>query len=184
MRLRLLGLIAGLLILAALTGCGTPGAPSLPSLNLAAPVDDLTASRRGNKVDLDWTQPRKNTDRTNVKHNPTTLICRHEGTTLMAKCEIVAEVAPPTSKAAQKQKGEGPPGDIHIHFVDTLPPQLGIEHPAGFVMYAVAAPGCQTRWRYRSCRRSARPMKWKPLSALTACTSLGRAHNLQRLRGA
>jgi hypothetical protein len=137
MRLRLLGLIGGLVTIAALTGCGTPGAPSLPSLNLARPVDDLTASRRGNKVDLDWTQPRKNTDRTNIKHNPSTLVCRHEGTTLMAKCEMVAEVAPPTPKPAEKQKGENPPGDVHIHFVDTLPPQLGMQNPDGFVMYAV-----------------------------------------------
>ncbi len=54
----------------ALTGCGTPGAPQLPSLQLARPVDDLTASRKGNKVQLDWTLPRKNTDRTLVKNIP------------------------------------------------------------------------------------------------------------------
>ena len=137
MKLRLLGLMAGSLLVVALAGCGTPGAPSLPSLNLARPVEDLAASRRGNKVDLDWTLPRKNTDRTNIKHNPTTLICRHEGTTLMDKCEVVAEVAPPTAKAPQKQKGEGPPGDVRIHYVDTLPPQLGLKDPDGFVTYAV-----------------------------------------------
>ena len=131
MKLRLLGLMGSSLLVVALAGCGTPGAPSLPSLNLARPVEDLTASRRGNKVDLDWTQPRKNTDRTNVKHNPTTLICRHEGTTLMDKCEVVAEVAPPSAKAPQKQKGEGPPGDVRIHYVDTLPTQLGLKDPDG-----------------------------------------------------
>ena len=48
MKLRLLGLTVGLVTIAALAGCGTPGAPSLPSLNLSVPVDDLTASRRGN----------------------------------------------------------------------------------------------------------------------------------------
>jgi hypothetical protein len=137
MKLRLLGLVGSLVILFALAGCGTPGAPSLPSLNLSLPVDDLTASRRGNNVDLEWTMSRKNTDRTNVKHNPTTLICRHEGTTLMAKCQVVAEVTPPTPKAPQKQKGEGPPGDVRIHYVDTLPPEYGLQHPAGFVTYAV-----------------------------------------------
>ena len=94
MQLRLFGFIGGLLSIALLTGCATPGAPSLPSLNLAQPPTDLTASRRGNKVDLEWTLPRKNTDRTLIKHNPTTLLCRHEGTTLMAKCTIVAEIAP------------------------------------------------------------------------------------------
>jgi len=119
------------------SGCGTPGAPQLPSLNLAAPVDDLTASRRGNKVDLEWTLPRKNTDRTNIKHNPVTRICRREGTTLMATCDTVADVQPPTPKAPQKEKGESPPGLVRIHYVDHLPPQLGLENPAGFVTYAV-----------------------------------------------
>jgi hypothetical protein len=137
MRLRLAGLLGSCLILGAICGCGTPGAPSLPSLNLPQPVIDLNASRRGNKVELDWTLPRKNTDRTLVKHNPTTRVCRHEGTTLMASCTVVAEIAPPTPKAAEKQKGEAPPGDVRIHYTDTLPQQLGIDNPAGFVMYAV-----------------------------------------------
>ncbi len=55
----------------------------------------------------------------------------------MATCNLVAEVAPPTSRPPQKQKGEAPPGPIRIHYVDKLPPQLGVENPAGFVMYAV-----------------------------------------------
>ena len=126
-----------LLMLAMLPGCGTPGAPSLPSLNLSRPVDDLTASRRGQKVDMEWTLPRKNTDGTLIKHNPTSRICRHEGTSLMATCTVVAEIAPPTPKAATKAKGQPPPGPVHIHYVDVLPPQLGTENPAGFVMYAV-----------------------------------------------
>jgi len=137
MRLRLLGLIGGLLLIAALTGCATPGSPSLPSLNLGKPPTDLTASRRGNKVDLEWTLPRKNTDGTVIKHNPTSRVCRREGTTLMARCTVVAEIAPPTAKPAERQKGEAPPGAVRIHYVDTLPAQLGMEDPAGFVMYGV-----------------------------------------------
>jgi hypothetical protein len=124
-------------MIVALPGCGTPGAPSLPSLNLTVPVEDLTASRRGSEVDLDWTLPRKNTDRTLLKHEPDTRICRREGTTLMATCNIVAEIAPPTPRPPQKQKGEAPPGAVRIHYVDKLPPQLGMENPAGFVTYAV-----------------------------------------------
>ncbi len=134
---RLSSLMVSVTLAAALTGCGTPGSPSLPSLNLPLPPTDLTASRRGNKVDLDWTLPRRNTDRTVIKHNPTTRICRHEGTTLMAHCDIVAEVAPPTPKPAEKQKNEAPPGAVRIHYVDTLPPDLGMKNPAGFVMYGV-----------------------------------------------
>ena len=137
MRLRLAGLIGSCLLTLAFSACGTPGSPSLPSLNLPRPVEDLTASRRGNKVDLEWTMPRKNTDRTNIKHNPVTNICRHEGTTLMAKCEVVAEVKPQTPKPPQKQKNAPPPGEVRIHYVDNLPPELGEANPSGFVTYAV-----------------------------------------------
>ncbi len=137
MNVRRVWLIGSSLLLTALCGCGTPGSPSLPSLQLTRPVDDLTASRRGNNVDLDWTMPRKNTDRTNPKHNPTTRICRHSGTSLMGTCTVVAEVAPPTPKPPQKEKDAPPPGPVRIHYVDKLPPQLEQENPDGFVMYAV-----------------------------------------------
>lgn len=137
MKLRLVGLIGSGLLTLAFCACGTPGAPQPPSLNLAIPVDDLTASRRGNKVDLEWTLPRRNTDRTNIKHNPVTRICRREGATLMAKCDVVAEVQPPTPRAPQKEKHAPPPGEVRIHYVDSLPQQLELSNPAGFVMYAV-----------------------------------------------
>ena len=131
----LLSYLFGCLLLGVtLTGCGTPGAPQLPSLQLARPVDDLTASRKGNKVQLDWTLPRKNTDRTLVKSIPQSQICRHDGTTLMSGCSVVATVQNP--KPEEKRKGEEPPA-VHMKYVDELPAQLGDEHPAGFVRYAV-----------------------------------------------
>jgi len=137
MKLRLVGLIGSVLLSLLFCACGTPGAPLPPSLNLPIPVDDLVASRRGNKVELDWTLPRKNTDRTNIKMNPVTRICRREGLALMAKCEVVAEVKPPTPKAPQREKHQPPPGVVRIHYEDMLPSKLGLEDPAGFVMYAV-----------------------------------------------
>ena len=70
MRMQLYCLTGSLLLIAVLSGCGTPGAPQPPSLQLARPVDDLTASRKGNRVELDWTLQRKNTDRTLVRHPP------------------------------------------------------------------------------------------------------------------
>ena len=133
----LVGLTGSILLVLAFCACGTPGAPQPPSLNLAVPVDDLTASRRGHKVDLEWTLPHKNTDRTLIKHNPVSRICRREGLTLMAKCEVIAEVQPPSAKPPQEQKGGPPIGELRIHYVDTLPEQLGLKDPAGFVMYAV-----------------------------------------------
>ena len=125
---------ACLLLGMALAGCGTPGAPQLPSLQLARPVDDLTASRKGNNVQLEWTLPRKNLDRTLVKNIPQSRICRHDGTALMSGCTVVADVQNP--KLAEKRKGELQPA-VRMKYVDTLPAQLGEQNPAGFVRYAV-----------------------------------------------
>jgi hypothetical protein len=63
----------------ALAGCGMPGAPQPPSLNLPEPVADLSASRAGNQVALSWTMPKKNTDKLLLKGNVTVRICRKEG---------------------------------------------------------------------------------------------------------
>ncbi len=126
-----LSCVCGLVLLA---GCGTPGAPQLPSLQLARPVDDLTASRKGNKVQLDWTLPQKNTDRTLVKNIPQSRICRHEGIELMSSCTTVGTAQNP--KIEPKTKNYSPSA-IHMKYADTLPPELGEQHPAGFVRYAV-----------------------------------------------
>src|SRR5215472_9328246 len=99
-------LIGCILFLTVLAGCGTPGAPQLPSLQLARPVEDLTALRKGNKVQLDWTLPRKNTDRTLVKNIPESRICRHDGTALMAACTEVGTAQNP--KPELKNKNEQP----------------------------------------------------------------------------
>jgi hypothetical protein len=69
-----------LLFCAFLSGCGTPGAPQPPSLNLPDPVADLSAIRTGDKVRLTWTNPKRNTDRTAVKPDVKTRILRREGT--------------------------------------------------------------------------------------------------------
>ena len=139
---RLSILAACLFIGAVLTGCGTPGAPQLPSLQLARPVDDLTASRKGNKVQLDWTLPVKNTDRTLVRNIPQSLICRHDGTALMSGCTAVSTVQNP--KPEEQRKGERPPA-VRMKYVDTLPAQLGEQNPAGFVRYAVEIQNSRER---------------------------------------
>jgi hypothetical protein len=128
--------MAVLAIVAALAGCGTPGAPQLPSLNLARPADDLSATRKGNRVTLQWTLPRKNTDRTLVqlKHLGDTMICRQAGTRLMSDCSAVGSVTPP--KGPQPKKNEQQPA-IRMSYTDVLPATLGEQDPAGFVRYAV-----------------------------------------------
>jgi hypothetical protein len=136
MRLRLLTFLAALASIVGCAACATPGAVQLPSLNLARPVEDLTASRKGNKVTLEWTLPSKNTDRTLVqlKHLSDTLVCRQVGTSLMSSCNQVGEVTPP--KGPQRKKGD-PDQKLRMTYTDTLPLQLEQEHPAGFATYAV-----------------------------------------------
>jgi hypothetical protein len=78
-----------LALCAGFVGCGTPGAPQPPSLNLADPVADLAATRAGNKVTLTWTMPKRNTDKTPVKPGVTARICRREGA---GECKPIADV--------------------------------------------------------------------------------------------
>jgi hypothetical protein len=63
-----------------LAGCGTPGAPQPPSLNLPDAVTDLSATRAGNQVTLTWTMPKRNTDKLLLKDNIAVRVCRREGT--------------------------------------------------------------------------------------------------------
>jgi hypothetical protein len=58
------------------TGCGSPGAPIAPSLKLPTPVEDLSAARTGNSVELTWTMPTRTTDRVLLKHAVPAEICR------------------------------------------------------------------------------------------------------------
>jgi hypothetical protein len=70
---------AGLAVATSLVGCGTPGAPLPPSLNLPDPVSDLSADRNGDVVKLTWTMPAKNTDKLKLKDSVLVRICRREG---------------------------------------------------------------------------------------------------------
>ena len=62
----------------ALAGCGMPGAPLPPSLNLPVPVADLTAERTGDQVALTWTMPKKTTDKVVIDVPITVRVCRNE----------------------------------------------------------------------------------------------------------
>jgi len=66
-------------LLCAATGCGTPGAPQPPSLNLPERVTDLAVLRTGNQVSLTWTMPVRNTDKLLLKDAVSVAVCRREG---------------------------------------------------------------------------------------------------------
>lgn len=62
----------------ALAGCGLPGAPLPPTLNLPNRVTDLGATRAGDRVSLQWTMPTRNTDKMLLKNSVEVSVCRRE----------------------------------------------------------------------------------------------------------
>jgi hypothetical protein len=62
-----------------IAGCGTPGPPQPPSLNLPDPVDNFSAVRTGGQVRLMWTMPKRNTDKLPLKSDVAVKVCRGEG---------------------------------------------------------------------------------------------------------
>ena len=112
-------LASGLLI-----GCGSPGEPLPPSLELARPVSDLRAVRKGNTVTLSWTAPTSTTDRHNIRHPGPTEVCRASGT--LEQCgEPIANLA--STKAHDK--------DVSRTYTDTL--SSFSPHPEARFVYAI-----------------------------------------------
>ena len=92
------------LLLAFATGCGTPGPPQPPSLNLAKPVSDLKATRTGDQITLSWTIPAETTDGANFTHRGETKICREINQPHIndsGPCNAITTLAtPPKQRAA------------------------------------------------------------------------------------
>ena len=61
-------LVCIVLVCIMLAACGTPGAPMPPELELARPVTDLRAARKGDRVFLAWTVPAQTADHQTVRH--------------------------------------------------------------------------------------------------------------------
>ena len=107
------------LVLALASGCGTPGPPQPPSLNLAKPVSDLKATRTGDQIALTWTVPTETTDGANFRHRGQTKICRAINQPRIepsGPCAVIATLATPakekTANAITRVPGESVgPGD-------------------------------------------------------------------------
>ena len=120
----------------ALAGCGLPGAPLPPSLELPKPVTDLRAERQGSKVTLVWTPPRETTDRTAIRGIGATRICRAivaiNATGSAPKgCEtfVAAVNVAPASRAEAH-----PPT---TSFTDKLPEDMQSQHRLETAVYTV-----------------------------------------------
>lgn len=90
-----------LLCLSVLCACGSPGVPLPPSLELAHPVTDLRAARKGSTVTLTWTAPTRTTDGHNIRHAGPTEICRAAET--MKQCGTPLAKLPPLTSRDKKQ---------------------------------------------------------------------------------
>lgn len=101
-------LVAALAASAVLAGCGMPSAPQPPSLHLPVRVSDLSAVRTGNQVVLNWSMPKRDTDKEPLKGNVTVRICRNSGVATDCSATTPIELAPNANGA----------------FTDTLPPAL------------------------------------------------------------
>jgi hypothetical protein len=104
---------AVLVAVSGVIGCGTPGAPQPPSLNLPDPVNDLSAIRTGDAVKLTWTMPANDTDKLKLKDNVLVHICRREGDGACAQAGVDLTF---------------PPGSDGI-FTETLSPPLATGAP-------------------------------------------------------
>ncbi len=105
--------------IALLAGCGSVGAPAPPSLNLPTPVQNLSAMRKENSVQLTWTMPARTTDRVVLKHPVPAEICRKAGGGICVKIGVV--VFPPDQAA---------------NYTDHLPPEM-VREPAQLLTYEV-----------------------------------------------
>jgi hypothetical protein len=129
-----------LLAVTLLSGCGSTGVPLPPSLELARPVRDLRAVRKGNTVYLTWSAPETTTDRHNIRHPGPTEICRTVGKTMHDCGVAVARVPfarlPATTKAAVKPQPKPQPKP-QLDYSDQLPANLLTEDTSSTLIYAV-----------------------------------------------
>lgn len=119
-----------------LASCAQTGPPLPPSLELPKPPTDLRASRKGNRVTLNWSEPTLTTDRQSVRYLGSTLVC-HSLAPEITTCENFAAMLPaPSSLVAATQKS-GSPRPAPETYIDTLPPAMQQQDPSVEVTYAV-----------------------------------------------
>ena len=120
-------------------GCGSPGIPQPPALEVARPVTDLRAVRKGNTVTLTWSPPTHTTEQRNISHGETVEVCR--ATAPMKQCGTpVAEI--PSPKPVLKQTQHPQQGT----YADELPTNPSVAGQAlANIYYAVSVANSYRR---------------------------------------
>ena len=143
MKLHLGKVIAPTALCVLLASCAQTGPPLPPSLELPKPPTDLRASRKGNRVTLNWSEPTLTTDRQSVRYLGPTLVCRSLESEL-TECGNPAAMLPAPSSAPQKSgsarpaaQKSGSPRPAPQAYTDTLPSTMQQQDPAAEVTYAV-----------------------------------------------
>jgi hypothetical protein len=122
--------------LLSLTGCGVPGIPKPPSLDLPQAVTDLRAVRKGDRVFLAWTIPTETTDGLRVRHLGVTRVCRSAEPSASDCANPIGPVAPPAPES--QKKPTAPNTKMQASYIDQLPPLLLRDDPAAELFYAVS----------------------------------------------
>lgn len=131
------GLLCGFLLVV-LVGCGVPGIPKPPSLDLPQPVTDLRAVRKGDSVYLAWTVPAETTDHGRIRHLGATRICRSLDTEIR-DCADPATQAAVLLPLVQSSRSKAQSAvNIQAAYTDTLPRTLLSQDPAAQISYAVS----------------------------------------------
>lgn len=115
-----------------LASCAQTGPPLPPSLELPKPPTDLRASRKGNRVTLNWSEPTLTTDRQSVRYIGPTLVCSSLETEITACGNPVAMLSAPS--APPEKPAHNPASQT---YTATLPAAVQPEDPAAELTYAV-----------------------------------------------
>ncbi|MBZ5666653.1 MAG: hypothetical protein LAO30_18830 [Acidobacteriia bacterium] len=116
-----------------LIGCAQTGPPLPPSLELPKPPTDLRASRKGNHITLNWSEPVLTTDRQSVRYVGPTLVCSSREADITV-CGNPVAMLPPSPQVAQKAAATPPASQT---YVAVLPVAFQTDDPAAEVTYAV-----------------------------------------------
>lgn len=161
---------AGLtLSLALLAGCGTPAAPQPPSLKLPQPVTDLAVQRSGNDVRLQWTMPKRTTDRVILVGDQKAHICRRLDS---QPCENAADLLLAPDKPAEfvdhlpSALTSGPPR-LLTYVVELRNRSNHTAGPSNSVSTAAGAAPAQIADFSATAAADGVVLHWKPVSADT-----------------
>ncbi|MDR3725229.1 MAG: fibronectin type III domain-containing protein [Terracidiphilus sp.] len=166
--------LAGVL---ALAGCGMPGAPLPPSLNIPQPVNNLSAMRRGNEVVLAWTMPRRNTDKMLMKEPVTVKVCRTE--TSDVACNLAGQLTLTAGAAASFREtlpgmlAAGKPRALR-YFVELENAHGRVAGPSNFVLVVAGVAPPAVSGMKAEVRKGGVALRWTAISGEQTSVRLDR----------